>query len=278
MRGTDLTGPDGPVDDGSDEEELRILLHRAVPALEAPDDRMDRVLARVARARCRRRAVALAAGLTAGLTAAVLATAPALAPAPGRGTGLGPAAAAPAPVSPTATPVPAPTPTPTPVTFPMFPEMTVDVPAGWHSWAAPATDPQKRFGYLGTRPQVSSCATPVCPSSGALLGGDVILVFRLLEGQELVDKVSRTTPGLTDSTAEEDCVIRGGTRELVGVRAVNGADRKAVVEVTACLRQPSEATLAKVRQVFGSVRPAPASPLPPDAPPADTPPADDAAG
>ncbi|MFE4977511.1 hypothetical protein ACFRAR_36060, partial [Kitasatospora sp. NPDC056651] len=263
MRGTDLIGPDGPVDGGSDEEELRVLLHRAVPVLDAPDDRMDRVLARVERARRRRRAVALAAGLTAGLTAAVLAAAPALAPAPGRGTGLGPAASAQAPVSAAVSAsasASATAPATARVTFPVFPEMAVDVPEGWQSRAAPAVDPQRRFGYLGTRPLGSPCAAASCTPSGPLLVGDAVLVFRLLDDQTLADKVAVTVPELTDSGLDESCAILGATRELVGVRAIVGADRKVVVEMTGCLRQPTDLTLHQVRQVFDSVRPAAASP------------------
>ncbi|MCX4759306.1 hypothetical protein [Kitasatospora purpeofusca] len=82
-------------DDHEVVDELRVLLQLAAPHLSAPADRMDRVLARAALARRRRRRAALAAGLAVGLTAAVLAAAPALAPGP-TGTVLGPAASGPA--------------------------------------------------------------------------------------------------------------------------------------------------------------------------------------
>ncbi|MFE7531679.1 hypothetical protein ACFU7Y_39145 [Kitasatospora sp. NPDC057542] len=276
MSGTDLFGPHGPTDDGQDEEELRILLHQAVPALTSPDDRMERVLARVDRARRRRRVAGLAAGLTVGLTAAVLAAAPALAPAPVRGAGLGPAGSvsAPAPaVSAQPSPVLAPSSPPPPsgrppgstgtaIFFPLFPEMVVDTPANWHTLAAVTTDPQERFGYLGTQPLGAgpSCtADPArCPLSVRLPTGGAVLTFRLVDDQGPAAKLGASPPGLTGTEIDKDCAALGGSRSLTGLRSIDHGARAALVEMTACLRQPSEPTLRQVQQVFDSIRSAPA--------------------
>ncbi|MFJ9446600.1 hypothetical protein ACIRRH_32770 [Kitasatospora sp. NPDC101235] len=276
MSGTDLFGPHGPTDDGHDEEELRILLHQAVPALASPDDRMDRVLARVDRARRRRRVAGLAAGLTAGLTAAVLAAAPALAPAPVRGAGLGPAGSvsAPAPAvsaqpsplpsspSPSSPLPPSGRPTGTSIFFPLFPEMVVDPPANWHTLAVGTTDPQERFGYLGTQPLEAgpSCtADPArCPLSVRLLTGGAVLAFRVVDDQGLAAKLGTPPPGLTDTELDKDCAALGGSRKLTGLRSIDRSTRAALVEMTACLRQPSEPTLRQVQQVFDSIRSTPA--------------------
>ncbi|MEV7187375.1 hypothetical protein [Kitasatospora sp. NPDC093102] len=269
MSGTDLFDPHGPADDGHDEEELRILLHQAVPALTSPDDRMERVLARVDRARRRRRVAGLAAGLTAGLTAAVLAAAPALAPAPVRGAGLGPAGSVSAPArAVSAQPSPLPPSSPpgrppgTSIFFPLFPEMVVDAPANWHTLAAVTTDPQERFGYLGTQPLAAgpSCtADPArCPLPARLLTGGAVLTFRVVDDQGPAAELGASPPGLTDTGVDKDCTSLGGSRRLTGLRSIDRGARAALVEMTACLRQPSEPTLRQVQQVFDSIRSAPA--------------------
>ncbi|MGW3230169.1 hypothetical protein [Kitasatospora sp. NPDC001095] len=266
MTGTELLDPFGPGDDGHDEEELRVMLHRAVPALASPQDRVERVLARVERSRRRRRAAGLAAGLTVGLAAAVLAAAPALAPGPVRGVGLGPAGSVSAP-APAVPPVQAPTGTPSVLPeptfyFPRLPEMVVALPVNWHVLALTAAAPQDKFGYLGTQPLGPSC-TPgavYCPISGLLPVDGAVVGFRLREdGRGLAEKLGPSPSGFNESGyLEQECAALGGNRELGGLRAVDRAGSPVVVEVTACLRQPSESTLRQVRQVFDTIRSAPA--------------------
>ncbi|MFG2910310.1 hypothetical protein ACGF13_35330 [Kitasatospora sp. NPDC048286] len=267
MTGTDLLGPYGPGDGGHDEDELRVLLHRAVPALASPKDRVERVLARVERSRRRRRAAGLAAGLTVGLATAVLAAAPALAPAPVRGVGLGPAGSVSAP-APTVPPAQAPTGTPSalpgpPVYFPQLPEMVVALPVNWHILALPAATPKDKFGYLGTQPLGPSCTSGAayCPISGLLPVDGAVVGFRLVDdgSRGLAEKLAPSPSGLNESGyLEQECATLGGNRELGGRRAVDRAGSRVVVEVTACLRQPSESTLRQVRQVFDTIRSAPA--------------------
>ncbi|GAB7184129.1 hypothetical protein ATKI12_3960 [Kitasatospora sp. Ki12] len=277
MTGTDLLGPDDPRRDGADEEELRILLHQAVPALASPEDRMERVLARVDRSRRRRRAAGLAAGLSIGLTAAVLAAAPAIAPGAGRGGGLGPAGSVSAPnpaatAAATATPTAEPTvsfsPTGTSIRFPLFPTMVVDVPAGWHTRTAVTDDPQDRFGYLGTQAlqPAPSCKLEAsrCPVSGPLVLGGAVLTFRLVEDPELADKMTGDRSKLLPQVVDKACLALGGDRQMIGVRVVERDGPKAAVEITACLRKPSDPTLRQVQQVADSVRSVPLSPRTPD--------------
>ncbi|MFE7594966.1 hypothetical protein ACFU6K_36735 [Kitasatospora sp. NPDC057512] len=282
MNGADLHGPYGPYGPGEgghdDEQELRILLHRAVPALGSPQDRMERVLARVERSRRRRRAAGLAAGLTAGLTAAVLAAAPALAPAPVRGAATGPAGSVSAPVL--SPPAAAPTVSPAPtvpggpsagsgatVFFPRLPEMLLDPPANWHALATSSADPRERFGYLGTQPlgAAPSCTAGAvrCPLSGRLAVDGAVLAFRLVDDQGLAEKLGPTPTGLGDTALDKECAALGGDRELTGLRTVERAGPAAVVEVTACLRQASDPTLRQTRQAFDSVRSAPPGGRPP---------------
>ncbi|MGW1177215.1 hypothetical protein ACWD4P_26305 [Kitasatospora sp. NPDC002543] len=282
MNGTELLGPPGPDDGGHDEEELRVLLRRAVPALASPEDRMERVLARVERSRRRRRAAGLAAGLAVGLSAAVLAAAPALAPSPVRGAALGPAGSGAAqaptvPPLPTASATPTAAPTGSRLFFPRLPEMVLDPPPGWHAMATLPADPQEKFGYLGTEalgPEPSCTAGAArCPLYGRLPVDGVVLSFRLVDGQGLAGKIGAGPPALADTGLDKDCAALGGSRELAGLRTVDRSGAGAVVEVTACLRQPSEPTLLRVRQVFASIRSVPVTQPPLPSPPGTVSPA-----
>ncbi|MFE6054242.1 hypothetical protein ACFQ6N_26115 [Kitasatospora sp. NPDC056446] len=260
MSGTELLDPDGPAGGGRDEEELRVLLRDAVPALASPEDRMDRVLARVDRARRRRRAAGLAAGLTLGLTAAVLAAAPALAPAPGRGADLGPAAAPSSPAVPTpSTPTAEPSASPgTTMLFPLLPGLVVDVPATWHTWIAPSADPRQAFGYLGTQPLGPGPTCPAgadrCSVSGRLLVDGALVSLRVLDDKQLADKITGTPSRLMNTTPDKDCLLLGATRAMTGFRGIDGGSQASAIELTACLRQPSDTTLRQVQHVLDSVR------------------------
>ncbi|MFJ3220567.1 hypothetical protein ACIPLC_32170 [Kitasatospora sp. NPDC086801] len=280
MIGTDVLGPDDPGPDGGEgEEELRVLLHQAVPDLATPEDRMERVRARAIGTRRRRRAAGLGAGLTAGLVAAVLAAAPAIAPTPeqgaaaGQGMAAGPAETLPggAPTgpaagggTPTATPTTGsgtPTTTPTPgaqVRFPAYPNVTVDLPSGWYSQSAFTNDPQNGFGYLATGPitHAASCRTAgiACPSDVLLPVGGALLTLRLVDQPDLAGKFTASSATISDIAPDKDCLVLGGTRELLGYRAVARTGALVLIQLTACLREPSHPTLQQVQEVLDSIR------------------------
>ncbi|MFJ6623264.1 hypothetical protein ACIQOW_37580 [Kitasatospora sp. NPDC091335] len=267
MSGTDLFGPDGPGAGGHDEEELRILLHEAVPALASPEDRMEHVLARVERSRRRRRVAGLAAGLTVGLTAAVLTAAPALAPGADRGVRLAPAGspAVPAPTAPTPRGIATPTAGTKTFFFPLLPEMALDLPAHWYAQAAPVTGPREPLGYLGTQPLVPtpSCTPGVssCPLSGPLLPGGAVLTFRVVDDPWLARKFATDPPAFDETGIGKECAVLGGNHEITGAHVVgqSASDTRVVIQMTACLRQPSEPVVRQVQQVFSSIRTAPVS-------------------
>ncbi|MFC5661591.1 hypothetical protein ACFP3U_01195 [Kitasatospora misakiensis] len=203
-------------------DELRVLLQLAAPHLPAPEDRMERVLARAARTRRYRRRAALAAGLAVGLTAAVLAAAPALAPGP-TGIVLSPAASGPAlgaipPAgSPTASPagspgasadMPAGTPTATPTA--MLPNTSPAVPARPTPEGAPGVE----AGGDGSADTAEDGSYPVRPTRFTPLDGVIIDV-----PDAWYDRTLLAAPGWPESVGsvasqplarEPDCPIRDG--------------------------------------------------------------------
>ncbi|MFJ9608790.1 hypothetical protein ACIRS1_20875 [Kitasatospora sp. NPDC101176] len=255
--------------DGAAEEELRILLQRAVPALDDPADRMERIRARAARVRRRRRAAALAAGLTGGLLVAALVAAPAIAPAPDRGTALRPAGPVSAPAS------------ASPSDGPTVPDELVGitiglrewnvvarVPQGWFSQASDADDPEG--GVLltdppGQSPQATAQSGPPtpCPTTESdacrlpkLLPVDgAVLSFLKVDDPGLVGKVAAEPATARERAPEKPCLVRGGNREFVGHTLITrpGA-RAALIELTVCLRQPSDATVGLVQPVLDSIQ------------------------
>lgn len=231
-------------DPHGDEGELRDLLHRAVPPLTTPEDRVQQVLARAGRTRRRRRATGLAGGLGAGLLTAVLAAAPATAPARGPGTVIEPGgrASASAPVEPGVT-----------TRFPAY-GLAVDLPPGWHARSVTA-DPMDAIGHLANLPfdPKSGCPsdTGSCSPLGPLPADGAVLTVRFTSpgrsGEPMPDAVS-------DMTLDKDCSNHGGTREIVGHRRVGPAGKQERIEVTACLKEPSQRTLRQVQRVLDSVR------------------------
>ncbi|MER7755909.1 hypothetical protein [Kitasatospora sp. NPDC097643] len=287
MTGTDLLGaggrePDGPGPEGlAEEAELRILLHeavQAVPDLDAPEDRLDRILARAARTRRRRLAAGLGTGLTAGLVAAALAAAPALAPAPEHSplalppttpvpTELSPQALAPTTpgatgASPSASPA-APSPsvaggaTGTPIRFKAFWDAVVDVPPDWRTRGAATGDLVGDIGYLTNLPLDGGPACPssasLCPSMAPTPVDSAILTLRFADPR-LTEKLSAAPAPLAEAPLAKDCAARGGDRELVGIRTVYQKGKPVLIELSACLRKPSERTLQVAQQVLDSIR------------------------
>ncbi|MFF2745628.1 hypothetical protein ACFVVA_08795 [Kitasatospora sp. NPDC058048] len=250
MTGCDLLDPDahGPAG-GDEEQELRFLLQRAVPDLDAPEDRMDRVRARAARTRSRRRTATIGAGLTGGLVAAALAAAPAVAPAPERGAAAGPVAAPSAVAT-----VPPPEAT---IRFPALPDVSVDVPHGWRTRDGLTDDPRDGIGFLATHPLDVKSSCPeggLCVPVGPLTADDAFVMLQLVDDQARIQQAAAGPATLTEGRPEAFCTTYGGTRQLVGHRVVVRGGRPALIELTACLREPSDPTLRQVRQVLDSLR------------------------
>ncbi|MFE6748346.1 hypothetical protein ACFVGM_21020 [Kitasatospora purpeofusca] len=287
-------------DDHEVADELRVLLQLAPPHLSAPADRMERVLARAALARRRRRRAALAAGLAVGLTAAVLAAAPALAPGP-TGTVLSPAASGPAlgamppagspEASASASPGPGsgdqgnPSPSgspsvgadggstedltgdPTapirPTRFTALDGVVLDVPDAWSDLTLLATagrpDP---VGYIASQPLArepgcqirNGVQPPVCLAAGGLLDNSVMVSVRLVRDEKLATETSGRSVMLRDIEVEKDCAVQGGSRQIVAQQVVVPNGQAEVVELSACLRRPSQETISAVYRVASSVR------------------------
>ncbi|MGW6916093.1 hypothetical protein ACWGB8_20085 [Kitasatospora sp. NPDC054939] len=249
-------------DDGGLEQELRVLLHRAAPELPAPDDRMDRVLARADRTRRRRRTAALTGGLTAGLAAAVLASAPATAPGPPPGALRSVPAAAP---SATETAVP-----PTPTRSIRFPDLnlTVAVPVDWYRTLRAGWDDSRTTLYLASQPlsDKAACSPPLdalCASAaplaesgaGPLAEDGVLVSVRVDPGRIIGDTPAPLRPGvMTELPVDKSCALHRGTRFLRGERT--DLPVKAPVRVEACLNDPSPATVAQVQALLDSLLPA----------------------
>ncbi|MFF3008031.1 hypothetical protein ACFVTF_35130 [Kitasatospora sp. NPDC057940] len=269
MIGTDLLDPDDPRPDGGEGEELRVLLHQAVPELATPEDRMERVRARAIGTRRRRRAAGLGAGLTAGLVAAALAAAPAIAPTPEHGVAAGPSmAAGPAETVPGGEP-PVPTdgasatPTTVPtsrsqVHFSSYPDVVLDLPSGWYSQSTFNGDPRNGIGYLATGPisPASPCRTAgiTCPSDSLLPADGALLTLRLVDQPDLVGKFTTSSAVTSDVALDKECLSLGGTRELIGNRALARTGTLVLIRLTACLREPSHLTIQQVQQVLDSIR------------------------
>ncbi|MFD8787896.1 hypothetical protein [Kitasatospora sp. NPDC059599] len=261
MNGSDLLDPDGhrPADTEV-AQELRFLLHEAAPHLAAPEDRMDRVRARVARTSRRRRAAGLGAGLTGGLLAAVLAAAPAIAPAPEHGVAAGPAGApsavAPASPAPAGEPSGMVVPPGSATRFASLPDLVVEVPYGWHSRDGITGNPRDGIGFIATEPLgATPCPSKgVCAPLGPLAADGAFLVLQLVDDPSRIEQAPGSPVTLTDEQPPAFCAMDGGTRALVGRRSIVRDGAPALIELEACLRQPSESTLLQVRQVLDSIR------------------------
>ncbi|MFF2043452.1 hypothetical protein ACFVVX_23830 [Kitasatospora sp. NPDC058170] len=263
--------PDSPrAADTEEERELRILLHRAAPELPAPDDRMDRIRERADRTRRRRRVAGLSAGLTTGLVAAFLAAAPATAPAPSpaalRPAGTPPPATAPA-VSPAATPaVPGPptsaSPSPTvlerEIPFGVVDGLRLDAPSTWYTLHLPTFDPPGTTGFVATQPLTTapSCTREqvFCLTTGALDEGGLLIAFGLVRDPDLQGKLATAVGPAVDIPLDKECGRIGGTRQLRGHHTVETVGTTAVIELTACLREPGEKALQQVQRILASVR------------------------
>ncbi|MFE2106118.1 hypothetical protein ACFXAF_09635 [Kitasatospora sp. NPDC059463] len=282
-----MTEPEFPARDAPDREapgdrevadELRVLLQLAPPHLSAPEDRMERVLARAARTRRRRRRAALAGGLAVGLTAAVLAAAPALAPAPG-GSSLHPAASGPAgDAVPSGGASPSTPPGSWPdgrtgdgltIRFTLLDDIAMDVPFGWYGLTAlPGSGQSEPLGYLSSQqlagaadcPRPDNLQSPVCITAGVLADEGVVIALRVIPEQNNAEKLLGQPPVLEAAPTDKDCVLRGGTQQLRGFQALLVSGRAELVQLTACLRLPSSETLTTLKRTVTSIRPAEKAP------------------
>ncbi|MGW3041325.1 hypothetical protein ACWC9T_15095 [Kitasatospora sp. NPDC001159] len=256
-----MSGSDPTRDNAeAEEEELRVLLRRAVPALATPEDRMERVLARADRSRRRRRATGIGLGLSGGLLAAVLAAAPAIAPAPDRDA-VGPAAERPAGTS---SPSHAPTPSVSPpqsgnlVRFPQADGLTAALPPGWYAQVSGVDGPGDHLGYLANRQFDTKVPCPqtavFCPPIGALTSDRALLTVKVVGIADSAGATGGETTGMVGIAVDKDCASQNGNQELVGHRSVILWNTSVRIELTACVRAPSDQTLQQVQQVLDSLR------------------------
>lgn len=243
------------------EDELRVLLNRAVPQLPSPAQRMEGVRARAVRRR-RRRTAALSVTAVAAAVALSL-TLPGLLRPSGGGA---PAGAAPAPVprataTQHGTPAPVPTPTETSteastptmdpyrqVRFPTLGSLSLRLPSTWsyREW--------KGDGFASTQ-KLTTAKAPCTqamdgyctPLAGRMPRGGVLLVLQPEHSLATADKV-RSTRNVFSADVNKTCVLAGGTQSwavLIADRGRPGSDL--VVEATLCLARPTadETALAK---------------------------------
>ncbi len=257
---TAVTERDGP------EQELRILLERAVPQPPAPPQRLERVRERVGRRRRRR---------TAAVTgSAVLAAAAGLMAVPGL---VRPQAGGAAPVVATGgqadkrpTPSAGVTGQPTPAPGTAGPQasdgvyrptgmdgLRLSLPSGWQTLPDPATRSVFVSSQALALPE-NGCAHALddfCTPLARRLGrGGTLVMFRLDGSQDQADKLQHFG-GEAGEVGEElpytACRTVGGTRQL-GTSVVGEAGSSTVVRVTACLAQPSSAQLALAEDLLST--------------------------
>ncbi|MFJ6571829.1 hypothetical protein ACIQNU_30935 [Streptomyces sp. NPDC091292] len=154
------------------EQELRVLLDRAVPRLEAPPDRMDRILWRVRRRRRRRAAAVGAFAATAAVVALVRPWTPA--PAPDSR-----ASAASSPAT-------------SDVRFPDLADLVVTAPKGWDTVTVEVRSGTTVVGYVGSQKLTSpalSCNDELggggmCSTGVTLRVVPIAIAFRLVPDPE----------------------------------------------------------------------------------------------
>ncbi|MDX3226203.1 hypothetical protein [Streptomyces sp. ME19-01-6] len=233
------------------EAELRALLERGVPRLPAPAQRMRRVQQLVARRRRRRvagmaGAAGVAGGVAAAVTLAVLGQAPAAGPRGPGATYQVPAA------SPTAThPV---------VRYPGLDGLTVRLPRGWSGRGVRGGEGAGTVGLAGNRPaavDTDRCTAGIrhyCLAPHELRRGEGLLILRL--GSEKALGATDQRARMVDTRPGKSCRLAGGTRELLGRRAVAGSSGASgpheLITASVCLNRPSAGTLEQVRSILGS--------------------------
>lgn len=242
------------------EDELRVLLERAVPQLPTPPQRLERVRERVRRRR-RRRAAAVTGSAVLAVVAGLVAVPGVVLPRGGRADpGVvaisGPAKAGTTPAG-KGSPTHGTDPTPTPVAGYRPAGMNglrLRPPEGWHILPDFATDSV----FLSTQALVlpqGGCAHALdgfcTPLARVLADGGVLVMFRLEHNNVQAGKLLDLALPLADQEPYLSCRTVNGTRQM-GRTMVGDAASGAVVWTTACLSDPTPAQLAQVRDLLSS--------------------------
>jgi hypothetical protein len=253
------------------EDELRVLLERAVPQLPAPPQRLERVRERALRRRRRRTvgvaatavvAVALAGLVLPGLgdrsgdrvPDAVRTLAPSAAGGAPSATDLTPTGSDPTPTVDGGASRPPPTSAPAlgPFHFTELAGLQLDLPVGWYTLAPPKAGAT----YVSSQPlglPKDGCLHPLdgfcTPLVRTLAPDGVLMMLSLSHNQAVADKIR--TGGRTVSTTGmvTSCRSVGGTVQLGGLIAdMSGSD--VLIQVTVCLAGPTAARQAQVQDAL----------------------------
>lgn len=252
-----------------EENELRVLLEKAVPRLPAPEGRLRRVRERVARHRRRRRTVAAAA---AGVSVLVLA-----------GTLL-PGTLLPGTLRGGSEPVPPAAPAPsvtalyTTMRYPELGGLVLRLPASWQGLALPS-DPQHKVparGFAGTQ-GLAAYDSPClgndqsgCPPLRKLRSGGALLTLRLVFGPLLDGKTQNPAVLNELHKVSPACRAIGGTQEY-NVLLGGLPEPDSAINADLCVSGGASRAVAEARQVIAGASfddrtasfaptPAPASP------------------
>ncbi|MHA6762815.1 hypothetical protein [Streptacidiphilus sp. PAMC 29251] len=243
------------------ENELRILLERAVPRLGAPEQRLQQVRERIRRRRRRRTGGALTAALAAVATA--LAVGLPLHSGPARPTDT---VQIPVAQSPTAG-ADAPPTAPPRVGFPDLAGLSLVLPAHWRHVNTVEQSPKGAIAFVSDQPLKlvqKSCpdgSGEVCPVAVGLSPANRVLLSFQLEYVPGHTKQGITSAQLQKSELEPACRAFGGTSQLSAVLTTASSLPGAVVVVAACLNHATPALTTLVQDIVQSAQfsPAPTS-------------------
>jgi hypothetical protein len=239
----------------AEEQELRVLLERAVPQPSVPAQRLESVRARVRRGR-RRRAAGLSAAVVAAVAAAGLLVpglgGPSAGPRPGATVLEPPASGSVAPTGTAARPSATEAQAAWPAHFGQLSGLLLRLPAGWSVLDAP----DKVTSYassqaLGLPPD--GCAHPLddfcTPLARTLTPGGALMQLRLWSNPEMAGKLRSFPPQVGPTALVAACRAVGGTEEL-GTSLVDHSGDAIVVRATVCLAHPTAVQRARIRQVL----------------------------
>ncbi|MFI9580687.1 hypothetical protein ACIHCQ_02325 [Streptomyces sp. NPDC052236] len=231
------------------EDELRVLLEKAVPWLPAPEGRLRRVRERVVRHRRRRRTVVAAAAGVSVLVLAGTLLPGTLLPGTLRGGS--------EPVPPAA-PAPSVTAPNTAVRYPELGGLTLRLPASWHSLAIPS-EPLRKVpfrGFAGTQELIayeSPCAEDgqdTCPLPlRKLRFGGALLTLRLESGPRLDSKTQNPAVLNELHTVSPSCRAIGGRQEY-NVLLGGLPDRDSAINADLCASGGASRAVAEAQQMI----------------------------
>lgn len=141
--------------------------------------------------------------------------------------------------------------------YPGLAGLTVRLPDGWSGRSVWGGEEAGTVGLAGSRPAAvdeEACTAGTaryCLAPDELRRGEGLLVFRL-ESKKVLGAIHQRAP-LADTRPGDSCRLAGGTHELLGWRAADGAEgASGLIVASACLNQPSAVTLKQVRSILGS--------------------------